>query len=253
MRVLLAEDNPVNQVLATRILEKLGHKVQVVNNGRAAFERAVAEDFDLVVMDVQMPEMDGLEATVAIREAEANSNRHVPILAMTAHAMKGDRERCLSAGMDGYVTKPIRVEALKQAMEDLKHTTMPAVSGVDFDPASADAIGSLESLLDGVMGDRALLAEMAELWLKDSEAQVSQIRLGIEQGDCLVIQRAAHAIKGSVGTFQAAAAFQSAKELEMVAKSGNLEAAKQLFATLTVHIEDVRRALRALAKELANS
>jgi CheY-like chemotaxis protein len=239
--------------LATRILEKLGHTVQVVNNGKAAFERAVSESFDLIVMDVQMPEMDGLEATAAIREAEASTGKHVPILAMTAHALKGDRERCLNAGMDGYVSKPIRVEELKKALAEIEHTAIPAVSSAGSDLPSLDAIGSLESLLDGVMGDRALLAEMAELWLKDSEVQMSQIRLGIEKADCLVIQRAAHALKGSVGTFQAAAAFQAAKELETVAKTGNLEAAKQLFATLALHIEDVRRALRALAKELAKS
>ena len=250
LRILLAEDNPVNQVLATRILEKLGHHVQIVDNGKAAFERTVAEEFDLIVMDVQMPVMDGLEATTAIRETESKTGKHVPILAMTAHAMKGDRERCLSAGMDGYVSKPIRVEELKQAIADLEKAAAPEVSNVRSEEAGLDAIGSLESLLEGVMGDRVLLAEMAELWLKDSEAQVNLISLGIEQSDSLVIQRAAHAIKGSVGTFQAAAAYEAAKELEVVAKSANLDAAKQVFATLSVQIENVRRALRRLTKEL---
>ena len=197
-----------------------------------------------------MPEMDGLEATAAIRETEAKTGKHVPILAMTAHAMKGDRERCLSAGMDGYVSKPIRVEELKQAIADLEKAAAPEVSNVRSEEAGLDAIGSLESLLEGVMGDRVLLAEMAELWLKDSEAQVNLISLGIEQSDSLVIQRAAHAIKGSVGTFQAAAAYEAAKELEVVAKSANLDAAKQVFATLSVQIENVRRALRRLTKEL---
>jgi two-component system sensor histidine kinase/response regulator len=251
LNVLLAEDNPVNQVLATRILEKLGHTVLVVNNGKDAFEKAVNENFDLIVMDVQMPEMDGLEATAAIRDAEAASGKHVPILAMTAHAMKGDRERCLSAGMDGYVSKPIRVEELKKALADIEHFAVPAEVDSNSEGLNPNSIGSLDSLLEGVMGDRGLLAEMAELWLKDSELQVSQIRLGIESGDCLVIQRAAHALKGSVGTFQAAAAYQAAKELEMVAKNADLEASKQLFATLAIHIEDVRRALRALTKELS--
>ena len=250
LRVLLAEDNPVNQALATRILEKLGHTVQVVNNGRAAFERAVDGDFELIVMDVQMPEMDGLEATAAIREAEGTSGKHVPILAMTAHAMKGDRERCLSAGMDGYVSKPIRVEELKRAIAEIEQASVSEDSEKNPEQANPDAIGPLEALLEGVMGDRGLLGEMAELWLKDSEVQMSQIRLGIEQGDCLKIQRAAHAIKGSVGTFQAAAAYEAAKDLEITAKSANLEGAKHVFASLGLHIEEVRRALRALAKEL---
>ena len=121
LRVLLAEDNPVNQTLATRILEKLGHKVHVANNGKEAFERAQAEDFDVIIMDVQMPEMDGLEATTAIRTAEATTGKHVPILAMTAHAMKGDRERCLSAGMDGYLSKPIQIEELQEAITHIEH------------------------------------------------------------------------------------------------------------------------------------
>ena len=119
----------MNQTLAMRILEKLGHKVQVVNNGKEAMEQTHAEDFDLVLMDVQMPEMDGLEATMAIRASEANTGKHVPIVAMTAHAMKGDRERCLSSGMDGYLSKPIRIEELKSAIsearEDTNHRSAP--------------------------------------------------------------------------------------------------------------------------------
>src|SRR6516164_5499155 len=122
LRVLLAEDNPVNQTLAMRILERLGHKVQVVNNGKEALGRAQGEEFDVILMDVQMPEMDGLEATTAIRDAEASTGKHVPIVAMTAHAMKGDREKCLSAGMDGYLSKPIRIDELKQAMSEVKKT-----------------------------------------------------------------------------------------------------------------------------------
>ncbi|HEX8800935.1 MAG TPA: response regulator, partial [Terriglobales bacterium] len=122
LRVLLAEDNPVNQTLAIRILERLGHKVQVVNNGKEALRQVQAEEFDLILMDVQMPEMDGLEATTAIREAESRTGKHIPIVAMTAHAMKGDREKCLSAGMDGYLSKPVRIEELKQVMSEIEKT-----------------------------------------------------------------------------------------------------------------------------------
>jgi two-component system sensor histidine kinase/response regulator len=107
LRVLLAEDNPVNQRLVIRLLEKLGHQVAVANNGREALAALDTENFDLVLMDVQMPEMDGLEATTAIREKEKGSGTHQQIIALTAHAMKGDRERCLKAGMDGYLSKPV--------------------------------------------------------------------------------------------------------------------------------------------------
>jgi signal transduction histidine kinase/DNA-binding response OmpR family regulator len=244
LRVLLAEDNPVNQTLAMRILERLGHKVQVVNDGKEAIGQAQAEDFDLIFMDVQMPEMDGLEATIAIRSAEAGTGRHVPIVAMTAHAMKGDREKCLNAGMDGYLSKPIRIDELKQAIIEVeKARDMSQSPGQTF-----RAIGQLELLLDSVMGDRALLVEMAELWLTDSEKQERQIREGVDSGDAMMIQRAAHALKGSVGTFQASAAMEAAKQLEMCAKDADLVAAKKVFERLSTQIDLVRQDLRRLIR-----
>jgi CheY-like chemotaxis protein len=114
--VLVAEDNPVNQRLAVRLLEKRGHRVTLAGNGREAVEAQARQRFDLILMDVQMPEMDGLEATVAIRHSESGSDRHQPIIALTAHAMKGDQERCLAAGMDGYLTKPIRPQDLDSVL-----------------------------------------------------------------------------------------------------------------------------------------
>jgi CheY-like chemotaxis protein len=120
LRVLLAEDNPVNQRLAVRLLEKRGHRVVVAGDGREALDAMSAtEPFDLVLMDVQMPEIDGLEATAQIREREHGTGRHVPIIAMTAHAMKGDRERCLQAGMDGYLAKPIQPQELFETIARL--------------------------------------------------------------------------------------------------------------------------------------
>src|SRR5215469_4440721 len=249
LRVLLAEDNPVNQTLAMRILEKLGHKVQVVNNGREALKRSQAEDFDLILMDVQMPEMDGLEATKAIRSAEASTGIHVPIVAMTAHAMKGDREKCLSAGMDGYLSKPIRIEELKQAMSEVKKTQN---MGQSSEQNAFRAIGQLELLLDSVMGDRALLTEMAELWLADSAKQESQIRNGLDSGDTIMVQRAAHALKGSVGTFQASEAQDAANQLEISAKEADLVGAKKAFERLSMQIDLVRQDLRQLARASAD-
>jgi CheY-like chemotaxis protein len=119
LRILLAEDNPVNQKLAVRLLEKRGHVVVAAGNGRQALAAFAQEHFDVVLMDVQMPEMDGFEATAAIRDEEKTTGAHVPIIAMTAHAMKGDEERCLRAGMDGYVSKPIDAQSLFRAIESL--------------------------------------------------------------------------------------------------------------------------------------
>jgi two-component system sensor histidine kinase/response regulator len=118
LRVLLAEDNAVNQRLAVRLLEKRGHHVAVAGNGREALDALEKENFDLVFMDVQMPEMDGLEATTIVREKEKNSGLHQAIIALTAHAMKGDREKCLAAGMDGYLTKPIRPQELEVILDE---------------------------------------------------------------------------------------------------------------------------------------
>ena len=117
LRILLAEDNPVNQKLVVRLLEKRGQNVQTAGNGREALEKLKEADFDLVLMDVQMPVMGGFEATAAVREGEKGTGRHIPILALTARAMKGDRERCLAAGMDGYIGKPIRLEELFEQIE----------------------------------------------------------------------------------------------------------------------------------------
>ena len=123
-RVLLAEDNPVNQRVAQRVLEKGGHQVVIAANGKDALEAIAKEAFDLVLMDVQMPEMDGLEATAAVRAREREAGTHIPIIAMTAHAMRGDRERCLSAGMDDYLSKPIHAEQLLELVR--KYTKAPA-------------------------------------------------------------------------------------------------------------------------------
>jgi CheY-like chemotaxis protein/HPt (histidine-containing phosphotransfer) domain-containing protein len=245
LQVLLAEDNPVNQTLAMKILERLGHKVQVVNNGKEAIERAQGEEFDLILMDVQMPEMDGLEATTAIRSAEVGTGKHLPIVAMTAHAMKGDREKCLSAGMDEYLSKPIRIDELKQA---ISRAAQKRHMGQSFQHSPFRAIGQLELLLDSVMGDRALLAEMAELWLADSTKQERQIQEGLDSGDVMMVQRAAHALKGSVGTFQASAAQEAANQLEMSAKDGDLVGARKAFETLSTQIDLVRQDLRRLVR-----
>ena len=119
--MLVAEDNPVNQILVRRLLEKRGYSIVVVGDGRAALAALEKDAFDIVLMDVQMPDMDGFAATAIIREYEQASGRHIPIVAMTAHALKGDPERCLAEGMDAYISKPIRTEDLYSTLERLLH------------------------------------------------------------------------------------------------------------------------------------
>jgi CheY-like chemotaxis protein len=146
LRILLAEDNAINQKLAVRLLEKQGHEVVVAQNGREAVEIWQREEVDLILMDVQMPEMDGLEATRWIRERERETGKHTPIIAMTAHAMKGDRERCLEAGMDGYLSKPIRPRELEETIQAMvaSHPSQEVqVHGQDVRPNGVELEGSL--------------------------------------------------------------------------------------------------------------
>jgi PAS domain S-box-containing protein len=217
LRILLAEDNPVNQHVASRILQKRGHVVVVVNNGREAVDAlapGAMEPFQVVLMDVQMPEMDGLEATAAIRAREASSGAHIPIVAMTAHAMEGDRDRCLAAGMDGYLTKPVEADRLVEAVE--------AAAGT-FDPdAAAARLG----------GDRRLLREMLKIFLAECPVMVSNIRKAIDASDATALRHAAHALKGSVANFAAPRPFEAARRLEMLGINGDLAGALFAFERL---------------------
>ena len=146
LRILLAEDNAVNQLLASRLLENQGHNVVTAGNGRAALERLEKETFDLILMDIQMPEIDGFEATAAIRKKEESTGKHLPIIAMTAHAMEGDRERCLAAGMDGYISKPIKAEDLIDAIENLGRSPAVAEAATPAKPREQEPIDTASAL-----------------------------------------------------------------------------------------------------------
>ena len=224
LKVLLAEDNAVNQMLATRFLENLGHHATVVGDGRAALEAARAGRFDLIVMDVQMPDMDGFEATAAIREFEKTTGEHIPIIAVTAHAMKGDRERCLAAGMDGYVSKPIRVADLESAI-----TQAMAAKGTGDAGSTSKAEGCIideAAILSGMDGNRRLLRDLARIFVADYPKQLAEIKVAVQMGDAERLRRAAHALRGSVGNFAAKRAFETASELELLGKNGDVHAAQ---------------------------
>ena len=231
-RVLVAEDNEVNQLVATRTFEKLGYQVTLVANGQEAVSAVENGRFDLVAMDVQMPVMDGLAATAAIRKCEQKSGKHIPIVAMTAHAMKGDRERCLAAGMDGYVSKPIRTRELEEVISQVLGTK-PGV----IDP---------EALLTGLDGNRSLLRQMARLFLADLPKQLSGIKHAFKTGDREALAKAAHAMKGSVGNFGARKAVEALERIEVRAKSGAIADADQDLASLGSELTLLRRDLEKL-------
>jgi PAS domain S-box-containing protein len=241
LRVLLAEDNVVNQRLAVKLLEKAGHAVTVAGSGREAVEAVEREPFDLVLMDVQMPDMGGFEATSRIRQREQTAGRHVPIIAMTAHAMKGDRERCLAAGMDDYVSKPVRAQ-------DLFGAVARVAGSIPAPAADGAARGSLDQaeLLDRVGGDRALLRELVGIFLDVSPRSLSELRESIDRGDAAALHRQAHTFKGMVGHFGAAEALEAARRLESLGRDGDLASAAESLAALERAVERLRPALARL-------
>jgi two-component system sensor histidine kinase/response regulator len=233
LKVLLAEDNPVNQVLAVQLLKKHGHKVILAVNGQEALEALEKEEIDLALMDIQMPIMDGLEATRAIRSGEARVGGHLPIIALTAHAMKGDRERCLDAGADDYLTKPIRTPELLAAIDRIAQpdltpeaTVVPAAQT----PVS-DAI-DLKGALERMEGDMELLEELAQLFKNDCPRAMKEIREAIVAGDARRLTSLAHALKGSSSALSAMPFSRAAAELEKNAQSGNLADADKLYEIL---------------------
>jgi PAS domain S-box-containing protein len=246
LHVLLAEDNQVNQLVAKRILERLGHVATVVSSGREAVSAAQAGKYDVIAMDVQMPEMDGLEATAAIRRWELTTGMHIPILAMTAHAMKGDRERCLEAGMDGYTSKPIRIKELEQALAKIVPTILPSMP--ESKNVLAEQAIDRKTLLEGIDGNRRLLKQIVRLFLVDYPRRLTEIKEAIHDGDADALARSAHALKGSLGNFAATNAFAVAQRLETMGRNRELEAAGVECRALESELALVSRELRTLTR-----
>ena len=249
-RLLVAEDNPVNQKLIVRLLEKLGLAADVAGNGAEAVEAFSLRPYSAVLMDCQMPEMDGFEATAAIRRRDRQEGTHTPIIAVTAHAMKGDRERCLAAGMDDYVTKPIKPDLLKEILE---HWLPPAPGLGDstslFPPAKTTF--DLQAALDRVEGDRDLLGEMATIFLEEYPRFVQQMRQAIADNDSATLCHAAHTLRGSVGNFVATDAAAAALVLENLGREGRLAQASVALAQLEAVLARLTPALSKLTTELA--
>ncbi|NQT16066.1 MAG: response regulator, partial [Planctomycetes bacterium] len=241
LRILLAEDNAVNQRLAVAILRKRDYEVEVVDNGKEAVEAWQRGVYDLVLMDVQMPVMSGFEATAAIRAAEEPRGTHTPIVAMTAHAMKGDRQRCLDAGMDGYVAKPIDVTELFRTIESCT-TPSPGVtpdrgSSHEAETSAEKPSFDRDDALRRALGSADLLVELAELCVGDCQTLLPEIRAAIDAGDAEQLEHTAHTLKGSLVSIGAQPASDAARALEEYGRSGNLSAAKETHATLQQEIQ----------------
>ncbi len=256
LNVLLAEDNAVNQKLIVSLLGKHGHTTTVVGSGREALAAVTKSKFDVVLMDVQMPDMDGLEATRAIRHAEAESGAHIPIIALTANAMKGDREKCLAAGMDEYVAKPVKADVLFATIDALLSTPAPDSDKVVLtysnplaNEGKTDTVGDRvfdrEELLARVEGDAALVQELLSLFREDAPAIVNEIRQCLDSADWAGVARGAHKLKGACANIGAHRATRSAHTLELMSAGSRADHAAPEFAILEQELAQLDVALRA--------
>jgi len=245
LNVLVAEDNLVNQRLVLRLLEKRGHTVTLATNGKQALQAIAEQAFDLVIMDVQMPEMDGLSATAAIRSKEACSGEHLPIIAMTAHAMKGDRERCLQSGMDGYVSKPISAGELFATIEKMRS---PSRSLERLKTVSAQTLVNRERALKNLEGDEPLLEEITRLFFEDAPSKIRRIREAIDAGKTADSASHAHSLKGAGANIGAFGLSEQAGKVEIAAGQGDLKSMRTAFEMLCQEMTDLTNALQTPLK-----
>jgi len=249
LRILLVEDSEANRRVALAMLDGQGHRVSLASDGCEALDRIAAESFDAVLMDVQMPTMDGLAATAAIRAREAETGGHLPIVAMTAHALHGDREKCLAAGMDDYVSKPIRRRALLDALgralgrsgftdgaPELAVLAVPGAHAIDW-----------SSLVAEFGGDRHVVREVVAAYASETRENLDLLPERIRAGDAAEVRRRVHTIKGSMRMFGAEEAAQRARALEDLAAKGMLSGARELVDPLREAVEPVLRELDRFA------
>jgi two-component system sensor histidine kinase/response regulator len=235
-RILLAEDNLVNQKVAVRLLEKLDYRVDVVADGRAAVAAWQAGTFDLILMDCQMPQMDGYAATREIRSLEAGK-RHIPIVALTAHAMKGDEEKCRAAGMDDYLTKPIDRVKLDACLNRLLPSAGSASSPVDW-----------ELLLESIDGDKGFARDLLAAFIGTADRELVAIAAALGKGDAATMRESVHALKSASANMRAAAATSAATQLETASELGESAQVTALAEKLTT---EVREAIEYLKSKVA--
>ena len=256
LRILLAEDNAINRALAAALIEKGGHSLAHAANGREALMAAAREEFDLIFMDVQMPEMDGLEATQLIRKLEMRTGRHTPIVAMTAHALVGDRQRCIAAGMDDYLSKPLQRAELFEMLSraavgrstDIA-VAAPVASVVSRKSDAPSPIFSREHLLDQLDGDEALLSQLIALFQENTPRLLDEILGSIARGSSIDLARTAHALLSSLGPFGAQEAQRLTRLLEAQSLEEDYEETDRIYSALDREMTEIYKALHALARE----
>jgi signal transduction histidine kinase/CheY-like chemotaxis protein len=240
VHVLLAEDNVVNQQVAVGLLTRRGHRVTVAADGRHALDLATREAFDLCLMDVQMPELSGFEVTQAIRARERDTGEHLRIIAMTAHAMIGDRDRCFAAGMDGYLSKPVNQTMLFAVVEQQSRGDERVA------PAARTAVPVMDraSALERLGGDQELLADVMRIFMEDCPPRLNAIKAAVDGRDADAIRTTAHALKGAAGNISAGALFEAAQVMERIGAEARLDAAQAAWRVLAAEAASVMDMLR---------
>jgi PAS domain S-box-containing protein len=242
LRILLAEDNVVNQTLALRLLGKLGHQVDVANNGQEALDLHDRNRYDIILMDVQMPVMGGFDATARIRERETAGAHRTPVIAMTAHAMKGDRERCLQAGMDGYLSKPVHAPDLVEVLIHHAGHDDPSPPPATESAPPSGPVFDRENVLANLGDDEDLLAQLIVMYSEDEPRMLTDIDTAIRSGDAEALHSAAHALKGAVSNFCASRAQAKAQQLERLGREKRLAEAPAILAELRNELAALREA-----------
>jgi len=247
IRILLAEDNLTNQKVALHILEKIGYPAEAVANGKEVLSALERNPYDLILMDVQMPELDGFETTVAIRRKEKETGHHIPIIAMTAHAMKGDRERCLKAGMDDYISKPVQPKELIAVIERRLREAPAAMPGVSRARIpKGKEIFDKKILLSRLDGDEEIFREIVQAFLEDTPLQMEKLKQALQEGNIVGVERQAHLLKGAAMNMGGKEMQTVAWEMEVVARDGDLSRARSLVEKLDPAFERLKGALSNL-------
>ena len=246
--VLVVDDVPANRQIASHLLQKLGHKVELADNGLEAVDASAKQHFDIIFMDVQMPEMDGFEATKAIRDREAGSEAHQLIVAMTAHAMKGDRERCIEAGMDDYIAKPVRRRQMVEMIDCYFPGNTIIAESAEVN-AEVAAVFDQACFLNNIDSDADLARELVSLYREDAPRYLGDLHEAFENDAQQDVVNNAHALKGLLGNFFAVAR-DAAANIESMARRGNLEGARAKLDTLDCDIQTFDRALDRFLEEL---
>jgi CheY-like chemotaxis protein/HPt (histidine-containing phosphotransfer) domain-containing protein len=238
LKVLLVEDNQINRKLVEVILEKRGHSVVEAHNGEEALAKMAVETFDAVIMDVQMPVMDGVAATRAIRDREKGAGRNTPVVAMTAHAMKGDRERFLDAGMNGYISKPIEKGELLETVESLarENTDRMVVGTTSPDMKQTPPMDRKEAL-GRLGGDDRLLADLGKVFMETLPDYLGAIEKAMKNKDGQSLELAAHTLKGALASFSAKPSVEAAGDLELAGRAGDFDRAEQILRILDVELK----------------